>query len=86
MMSGKAIGTPSCKDQRADARWVIANGHKTQSFTKNGGQQKCLGKALCISPQIVMDGHPSFRCFVYHSYINIQTSKVFSSNARTPNN
>ena len=37
---------PSCKDQNADARWVMAYSHKTQSFMKNGCQQKSLDKAL----------------------------------------
>ena len=32
--------------QCADTRWVIAYDHETQSFMKNGGQQKCLDKAL----------------------------------------
>ena len=32
--------------QRPDVRWVMAHEHKTQSFMKNGGQQKCLDKAL----------------------------------------
>ena len=36
----------SCKGQCADVRWVMAYGHKTQSFMKNGGQQKCLDTAL----------------------------------------
>ena len=40
------IWTTSCKGQCADVRWVMAYGHKTQSFMKNGGQQKCLDKAL----------------------------------------
>ena len=39
------IWTPNCKGQRADVHWVMAYGHKTQSFLKNGGQQKCLDKA-----------------------------------------
>ena len=34
--------------QHADAPWVMAYSHKTQSFMKNGGQQKCLDKALAI--------------------------------------
>ena len=38
--------TPSCKGQHADKHWVMAYSHKTQFFMKNGGQQKCLGKAL----------------------------------------
>ena len=25
---------------------IMASGHKSQSFMKNGGQQKCLDKAL----------------------------------------
>ena len=40
------ILTPSCNSQRTDTHCVMANGHKTQSFMKNGGQQKCLDKAL----------------------------------------
>ena len=43
------IWTPSCKGQRADTCWVVAYGHKTQSFMKNGGQQKCLVKALRLN-------------------------------------
>ena len=39
-------GFTSCKGQCADVCWVMAYGHKTQSFMKNGGQQKCLDKAL----------------------------------------
>ena len=39
---------PSCKDQRADTCWVMAYSHKTQSLMKNGGQQKCLDKALMM--------------------------------------
>ena len=46
MMHGKDIWTHSCKGQRADAHWVMAQGHKTQFFMKNGDQQKCLDKAL----------------------------------------
>ena len=38
--------SPSCKDQRADVRWIMAYERKTQSFMKNRGQQKCLDKAL----------------------------------------
>ena len=38
--------THSCQGQRADSRWAVAYVHKTQSFMKNGGQQKCLDKAL----------------------------------------
>ena len=34
--------------QCADARCIVAYGHKTQSFMKNGGQQRCLDKALKI--------------------------------------
>ena len=29
------------RGQHADARWVMAYGHKTQSVMKNGGQEKC---------------------------------------------
>ena len=36
----------SCKGQCSDTRWVMAYDHKTQSFMKNSGQQKCLDKAL----------------------------------------
>ena len=36
----------AARGQRADARWVMAYGHKTQSFMKNGGQQKCFDKTL----------------------------------------
>ena len=43
--------TPNWKGQRADARWVMAYVHKTQSFMKNGGQQKCLDKALPLPGQ-----------------------------------
>ena len=39
---------PAARGQHADGRWVMAYGHKTQSFMKNGGQQKCLDKALEI--------------------------------------
>ena len=35
--------------QHADAPWVMAYSHKTQSFMKNGGQQKCLDKALAVT-------------------------------------
>ena len=37
---------PAARGQRADVRWVIAYEYKTQTFVKNGGQQKCLDKAL----------------------------------------
>ena len=30
----------------ADACWVMVYRQKTQSFMKNGGQQKCLDKTL----------------------------------------
>ena len=36
----------AARGQSADARWVIAYSHKTQSFMKNGAQQKYLDKAL----------------------------------------
>ena len=42
------IRTPSCKGQLAKARWVMAYGYKIQSFMKNGGQKKCLDKALIL--------------------------------------
>ena len=37
---------PVERSQCADARWVMEDGHKPQSFMKNGGQQNCLDKAL----------------------------------------
>ena len=37
---------PAARGQCAGARWVMVYGHKTQSFMKNGGHQKCLDKAL----------------------------------------
>ena len=37
---------PSCKWQCAGTCWGMAYSHKTQSFMKNRGQQKCLDKAL----------------------------------------
>ena len=37
---------PSCKGHHVDKLEVMAYSHKTQSFMKNGGQQKCLDKAL----------------------------------------
>ena len=37
---------PAARAQYADARWVMAYDHRTQSFMKNGGQQKCLDKAM----------------------------------------
>ena len=37
---------PNCKGQHADACWIMAYIHKTQSFMKNRGQQKCLDKVL----------------------------------------
>ena len=39
---------PSARTKRADAHWVMADFHKTQSFMKNEGQQKCLDKALLL--------------------------------------
>ena len=39
---------PAARDQQADAYWVTTYFHKTQSFMKNGGQQKCLDKALVV--------------------------------------
>ena len=36
----------SCRGQHVEARWIMAYGHKTQSFLRNVGQQKCLDKAL----------------------------------------
>ena len=47
--------TPNWKGQRADARWVMAYVHKTQSFMKNGGQQKCLDKALLAIRSIAIN-------------------------------
>ena len=37
---------PRCNGHCAATHWVIAYGHETQSFIKNGSQQKCLDKAL----------------------------------------
>ena len=37
---------PAAKGQHADAHWVMTYGYKTQSFMKNGGQEKYLDKAL----------------------------------------
>ena len=37
---------PAVGGQRAAACWVMACGHKTQSFMKNGDQQKCLDKGF----------------------------------------
>ena len=37
---------PVAKAQLADPCCVMAYDHKTQSFMKNGGQRKCLDKAL----------------------------------------
>ena len=44
--SGAYSWASSFKGQCAGALWVIAYNHKTQSFVKNGGQLKCLDKAL----------------------------------------
>ena len=44
----RSIWTPKCNGQCADAHWVLACNLKTQFFTKNGGQQKCLDKALWL--------------------------------------
>ena len=38
--------TQNCKGQCADTCWFMTYDHKIQSFMKNGGQQKCLDKAL----------------------------------------
>ena len=40
--------TTPYEPQCADAWWVMEYGHKTQSFMKNGVQQKCLDKALLV--------------------------------------
>ena len=40
------IWTSSCKGQCGGVNLVMAYGNKTQSFMKNGGQQKYLHKAL----------------------------------------
>ena len=42
------VWTPSCKNQPADARWVMACSRKNQSFIKNGAQKKWLDKVLPI--------------------------------------
>ena len=39
------MNPPSGHGQSVDVRWVMVYGHKTESFIKNGGQQKCLGRA-----------------------------------------
>ena len=40
----------AARGQSADASWVVmAYGHKTQSFMKTRGQQKCLDKAPCTA-------------------------------------
>ena len=39
---------PAAMGQCADASWIIACEHETQSFMKNGGQQKCLDKYIYI--------------------------------------
>ena len=39
---------PAAQSQSVDACWVMAYKHKTQSFMKNGGQQKYLDKALVM--------------------------------------
>ena len=41
-------GGHSTHTKHADAHWVLAYFHKTQSFMKNEGQQKCLDKALLL--------------------------------------
>ena len=49
MMHEKGIWKPGISEIAKTlgyVRWVMAYGHKTQSFMKNGGQQKCLDKAL----------------------------------------
>ena len=43
---------PVARGQRADARWVMVYSHKTQSFMKSGGQQKCLDKTLTVEHNI----------------------------------
>ena len=49
LTQGHPKWTPNCNGQHADGHGqVMAYGHKTQSLMKNGGQQKCLDKALCI--------------------------------------
>ena len=57
------IWTPSCNVQRADACWVMAYSHKTQSFIKNRGQQKCLDKSL--------------QCMAHKSIFNLYSVEVF---------
>ena len=43
-----AYEPPTARRQRADASRVMAYGHKTQSYMKNGGQQKYLIKAVYV--------------------------------------
>ena len=44
---------PATRVQHADTCWVMTYSHKTQSFIKNGGQQKCLDKALIVRNDLV---------------------------------
>ena len=59
MMHGNAIWKPEIREiakassdsapcEPPAARWVMAYGYKTQSFMKNGGQQKRVDKYINI--------------------------------------
>ena len=66
LVCGGGETKPPCKSydgKRADACWVMAYSHKTQSFIKNRGQQKCLDKAL--------------QCTAHKSIFNLYSVEVF---------
>ena len=77
--------TPSCKGQCADARCVMAYDHKTQSFMKSRGQQKCLDKTLLWQITII-----SLWCCLYFSvsstfnfaYLNFPQNANVSDNVQ----
>ena len=52
--------------QLQDAHWVMAYFRKTQSFMKNGGQQKCLDKALFWYQNILFSWEPGKRYHYIH--------------------
>ena len=49
MMHGKAIWKLGMAEIAKASRGFTPGPQKTQSFMKNGGQQKCLDKALPVS-------------------------------------
>ena len=63
------IRTSSCNGQRADAHWIMAYGHKTQSFMKRRRQQKCLDKDL-MPTYIEKDRHTQ-----YTNYLSFKVRK-----------